>query len=167
LDLSELSASARPIVGTVYPIADLYRRLLKLVGTEVSDPGHTQDRLRGVALQQLAVPALGLGWYADAGQFPDVLCQVLELKLQTSATIDLGLVSPDDTSALEGLGHPLAHKDVRYGIVYAERLTVSTVRVTDVVVTTGESFFTEFRRFGGLVRNRKLQIRLPRGFFNV
>jgi hypothetical protein len=35
------------------------------------------------------------------------------------------------------------------------------------VTTTGESFFNEFRRFGGLVQNRKLQLRLPSGFFQA
>jgi hypothetical protein len=119
-----------------------------------------------VALQRLAIPALGIGWYADAGQFPDVLSQVLELKLQSSPTIDLGLVLPDDSSPAGAAGHGLLHQDVRYAIAYAERLG-STLRISEIVMATGADFFSEFQRFEGRVRNAKLQIRLPRGFFRA
>ncbi len=35
-----------------------------------------------------------------------------------------------------------------------------------VVLTTGANFFSFFRRFEGKVRNSKLQIPLPAGFFD-
>lgn len=167
LDLSRMSASDRPVPGAVFPIAALHKRLLTLIGNEVEDPGTTQERLRGVALQRLAVPALGLGWYADAGQFPDVLCQALELKLQTSPTIDLGLVAPDHAGIAQEVGDDLAHRDVRYAVAYAERIDTARIRIAHLVVTTGAGFFSEFQRFEGRVRNQKLQIRLPAAFFSV
>ena len=57
------------------------------------------------------------------------------------------------------------HKDVRYAVFYAT-MKGSKVHVNHVVLTTGKDFFTPFRRFGGLVANKKLQIPLPRDFFS-
>jgi hypothetical protein len=41
------------------------------------------------------------------------------------------------------------------------------VLLDEVVVTTGEAFFEQFRQFGGLKINRKLQIPLPDKFFDA
>ena len=110
--------------------------------------------------------ALGLDGFADQGQFPDVPCQALEVKLQTSPTIDLGLVSPDCDRAIGALGAEIQHRDVRYAVFYGEITPDSTVRITGLVLSTGADFFSEFRRFEGLTQNKKLQIPLPRGLFS-
>ena len=107
--------------------------------------------------------ALGLESSADTGSFPDLVEQLLELKLQTSSTIDLGLVSPDDATNLD-IVHGIRHSDVRYGVFYATPLA-GTVRIDHVVLTRGEDFFKFFQRFEGKVINAKLQIPLPRDFF--
>src|SRR5207244_13175760 len=127
--------------------------------------GLDQERYRGEALHRLACTIIGLGQYADRGQFPDILSQVLEVKLQTAPTIDLGLVSPDSSAPAELAGPGIRHCDVRYAVAYGERIELTRVRIRYVVVTTGADFFQEFRRFEGLVLNAKLQIRLPREFF--
>lgn len=92
---------------------------------------------------------------------------MLEIKLQTSPTIDLGLVEPTSPALLDSrkLGdfHP-RHCDTRYAIFYAVT-DGKTVTLSHVLVTTGEMFFTRFRKFGGKVINGKLQIPLPRDFF--
>jgi hypothetical protein len=145
------------------PIKKLYAGLLGLVGKRLPDPGTDQERNRGAGLHRTVCETLGLESYADAGSFPDVVEQLLELKLQTSPTIDLGLVSPDDSTTLD-IVPGIRHADVRYGVFYAT-LTAGKVRIDQVVVTRGEDFFKFFQRFEGKVINAKLQIPLPRDFF--
>ena len=43
-------------------------------------------------------------WSSDVCSSDLVLCQALEVKLQLSPTIDLGLVLPDSTAAAQELG---------------------------------------------------------------
>jgi hypothetical protein len=159
-----LSPLGPPKPGAVLSIAAIYRRLKGLEDEVFLDPGSTQERLRGVLLQQRVCQLLELGSYADAGQFPDIQSQALEVKLQLSPTVDLGLISPDSDTQAKELGSGLAYRDSRYAVAYAAR-EGERFRVHSVVVTTGADFFSEFRRFEGNVQNRKLQIRLPRDFF--
>jgi hypothetical protein len=101
--------------------------------------------------------------YHDSGQFPDVPDQLLEVKFQTSPTIDLGLVSPDSREPLaDQASH--RHCDVRYAVFYG-RVAGSKVQIDHLVVSTGEDFFKFFRRFEGKVVNKKIQIPLPKDFF--
>ncbi len=145
------------------PVRALYIKLHSLVGRRIANPGSDQERNRGAVLHEAVQRALGYGARVDTGQFPDVPDQLLELKLQTSPTIDLGLVSPDSTEPIEPV--PQArHCDVRYAVFYAKPGR-NEVRLDHVVVSTGERFFRFFRRFKGREVNRKLQIRLPHGFF--
>ena len=39
------------------------------------------------------------------------------------------------------------------------------LQIRHIVTSTGADFFSEFRPFGGLVQNKKLQLRLPIDFF--
>lgn len=165
--LQSTSAAARPEVGRVLTIGTIYDALASLVGSSIEDPGLLQDRNRGAALQRLVCEILEIGTYADAGRFPDILSQALEVKLQMSPTIDLGLVTPDSVELAEELGFDLRHCDVRYAVVYGESKSGLEIVVTAIVVTTGEAFFDEFQRFEGLVRNKKRQIRLPQGLFEA
>jgi hypothetical protein len=89
--------------------------------------------------------------------------QLLELKLQTSATIDLGLFLPDQTDPMADMP-ALRHCDIRYAVFYGS-LIAKGVLLQHVVLTTGEDFFQCFQRFEGKVLNKKLQIPLPHGFF--
>ncbi|MCI0626859.1 MAG: restriction endonuclease [Acidobacteria bacterium] len=149
--------------GRFLPIAALHDKLLKLVGKGLSDPGIDQERNRGAALHRAVCEVLGLGDYCDTGSFPDVMEQLLEVKLQTAATIDLGLVSPDDTSPLEFLP-PIRHCDVRYAVYYGT-IVGQEVLLDHLVLARGADFFSYFQRFEGRVVNTKLQIPLPRDFF--
>lgn len=163
--LQSLSPVAAPKRSATFSISGLVNRLGGLIGTTTSDPGLDQERNRGAELHRAVCGALGLGSYADHGQFPDIKCQALEVKLQTSPTIDLGLVSPDSEERIDGL-EPLRHCDMRYAVFYGENTDPETIMLTGLVVVTGADFFTEFRRFGGLVQNRKLQIPLPEYLFD-
>lgn len=163
--LSALSPTARPQPGLVLPIHAVADRLTQLVGVEITDPGLVQERNRGAALQRLACQALTLGPYAETGQFPDVLCQALEVKFQLSPTVDLGHVAPDSTALADHLGHGLRYCDARYAVVYGSRVSSARVRVDAVVVSTGADFFQAFQRFEGRVQNHKLQLSLPSDLF--
>ena len=94
--------------------------------------------------------------------------QLLEVKLQTAPTIDLGLVRPDSQDPLDVpkvLGKQLKHRNVRYVLFYANT-DGTTVTLTHIFLTTGEAFFTRFPQFQGKVLNKKLQIPLPADFFD-
>lgn len=156
-----------PRSGELRPILEIFDRLSPLVGQTFLDPGMDQERNRGAALHSLVCQALGYSRHEDTGQFPDVKHQLLEVKLQTSPTIDLGLIEPSSEDLLDvqklGATQP-RHCDTRYALFYATT-DGKTVTLTHLFVTTGEKFFTRFRKFGGKVINGKIQIPLPRDFF--
>lgn len=164
--LNEMSPTSPPERGKVLSIEALYRRLQPLVGRTLLNIGLDQERNRGAGLHAVVCELLDLDGYADFGQFPDVPNQVLEVKLQTAPTVDLGLVVPDSIEPSLGLREGLRHCDTRYLVVFGDRtLDGHEITVTAIVLTTGVDFFSEFRGFGGLVQNRKLQIPLPANFF--
>ena len=157
-----------PTAPHLMPIALVFDRLMVLVGHHFSDAGFDQERNRGAKLHEVVSKALGYPVHADNGQFPDVPEQLLEVKLQTSPTIDLGLVSPDSEELvsvpLVG-GVAVRHCDVRYA-VFRAKIENGLVVLSGLVVCTGESFFRRFPTFQGNVINRKRQIPLPADFFN-
>lgn len=156
-----------PRAGELLSIKSVFKRLSRLVGQSFADPGIVQERNRGAALHRLVCAALGYASYQDDGQFPDVRHQLLEVKLQTSQTIDLGLVRPNSTEPLDVpmiQGKQLRHCDVRYAIFYAH-IGHEYVHLTHLILTTGGAFFSRFTQFQGKVLNAKLQIPLPGNFF--
>ena len=110
-----------PSEKTLLPILEVHRRISELVGIEFADTGVDQERNRGAQLHQLICEAIGYQEYRDDGRFPDIRNQLIEVKLQTSPTIDLGLVRPDSAEVLD-IPHirdrPLHHCDVRYVIFH-------------------------------------------------
>ena len=145
------------------PIETLHKKLLKLLGKRLSDPGLDQERNRGAALHRAVCEVLRMPEYKDAGTFPDVMEQLLEVKLQTASTIDLGLVSPDDATPM-GFLPGVRHCDVRYAVFYGT-IAGAAVRLDHLVLARGADFFSFFQRFEGKIVNAKLQIPLPRDFF--
>jgi hypothetical protein len=158
-----------PAANQILPIEAIFQRLSALVGKEFADPGADQDRTRGAALHRLVCQALGYHSYQDDGQFPDVRHQLLEVKMQTSPTIDLGLITPESTQPLDVPmidGQQIRHCDVRYGIFHGT-VANGTVKLTHFFLTTGAAFFKRFPQFQGKVLNAKRQIPLPVGFFDT
>ncbi len=156
-----------PIGEFLFPIRVLYDQLCNLVGRKLPDSGIDQERNRGAELHRMICDFLGYRRYDDTGQFPDIRNQLLEIKLQTSVTIDLGLVLPDSTEFLDIppiMGRRIRHCDVRYAI-FAGVTDGEHVELSNLYVTTGEAFFTRFPQFQGNRINRKLQIPLPTDFF--
>lgn len=161
--LRALDPAQAPARGSTLTIRALFEELTTLVGH--SFPDCASDRLRGEAFHRAVCDRLGLGAFRDSGKFPDVTCQALEVKLQTSPTIDLGLVDPASAEPAITVSPHLSHRDCRFLIGYAT-IDAGLVTVDSVVVTTGAGFFGEFVRFGGLIKNKKLQIKLPDSLFS-
>lgn len=155
-----------PSAGQILPISEVYTRLSALIGQQFLDPGITQERNRGAGLHNLVCQALGYSSYADDGKFPDIKNQILEVKLHTSATIDLGVVAPNSEG---GIGFsvgstPIQHNDTRYAVFYATT-DHRHVTITNLVITTGADFFSRFQQFQGNVENTKIQMRIPDDFY--
>ena len=163
-----LNPSEDPDPSTLLPISEIFERLKPLIGTKFSDIGSDQERNRGAIIHEYASKVLGYLEHADNGQFPDIRNQLLEVKLQTSPTIDLGLVSPDsaellDTKEINGVS--VSHKDVRYAI-FGAKIVEGEIEITHFFLVNGAEFYSHFRQFQGKVLNKKLQIPLPLSFFN-
>ena len=149
-------------------IKEIYNLLLGMIGTSFADAGADQERNRGAALHRIVCEKLGYRDYLDNGQFPDLRHQLLEVKLQTSPTIDLGLVLPSSDSYIEGLavsGLPVRPCDVRYALFYGST-SGGIVTIENFYLSNGRDFFMRFPQFGGNVSNGKIQIPLPRSFFS-
>jgi len=159
----KVSADDQPQPGMVLDIQSVFSRLLPLVGRSYNDPGMTRERTRGEVLHREVCAALGLQ-YGDTGAFPDVLSQLLEVKFQLARTVDLGLELPTSSiplASVDGLASP---RDVRYAVFYGTRQE-GVFSVNNLVMSTGQDFFNEFRQFAGNVKNSKLQLRLPPEWF--
>lgn len=168
-DFYGTSPTDYPRAGQLLSIDEIFSRLLSLVGVSFPDTGRDQDRNRGAALHRLVCSKLGYSSYADDGRFPDVKHQLLEVKLQTSPTIDLGLVTPSSTEPLDmpRLGNvSVRHCDVRYAMFKA-RAEGKHILLEQLYLSTGADFFSRFPRFEGKVLNKKLQILLPSNLFDA
>lgn len=157
-----------PTPESLLPIAVIFERLKSLVGYQFADTGYDQERNRGTQLHRLICAELGYRDYRDDGRFPDIRNQLIEVKLQTSPTIDLGLILPNSQKPLDMTmieGHQIRPCDVRYALFYAATDGIA-VTLTHFILTTGEAFFAQFPQFQGKVLNKKLQIPLPKNFFD-
>ena len=168
-EIGKLSPVDDPIEGKLLPIKVIYEKLKPIVGSKFIDPGADQERNRGAELHRLVCQALGFSIYKDNGQFPDVRNQLLEVKLQTSPTVDLGLVSPDSTAPLDMekvSDTSIRHCDVRYSIFYGD-IKDGHVTITNLIVTNGKNFFGRLPKFEGKGLNKKIQIPLPKNYFDL
>lgn len=87
-----------PDESCLLPIREVFARVKKLLNLRIPDVGIDQERNRGATLHLLVCERLGYAEYQNGGSIPDVTHQLLEVKLQTAPTIDLGLVTPDSQS---------------------------------------------------------------------
>lgn len=157
-----------PSQDSLFGISELFQMLKGLIGTNFTSVGHDQERNRGGILHQKVCEQLGYKAYLDNGRFPDVRHQLLEVKLQSSPTIDLGLVTPDSEEPLDVpmFGNAqIRHCDVRYAIFCAS-VAGTKIQLDSLILTTGKDFFKRFKRFEGKVLNKKIQLPLPADFFS-
>jgi hypothetical protein len=165
-DLSKSSPVSIPVEKELLPINKIFERLKPLEGSFIEHIDFTQERNRGAELHKLICQKLGYHNYLDNGTYPDIRHQLLEIKLQTSPTIDLGLHSPDDNQVACAIPNKsfFSH-DIRYVIVDGKILN-GKVLIRHLYLVNGRDFSKQFPLFKGKVQNAKLQIPLPSNFFN-
>ena len=165
-DLSRTPPTDLPTPGALLPISEVYKRLIPLVGTTIRYLDALQDRNRGSELHAAICQKLGYPRYADKGSYPDIVHQLIEVKLQTSPTIDLGLHSPEDgLTVIRAPGQSFKSKDIRY-VIFDATANGEVIRLNNLYVANGRDFTSAFPLFKGKVQNKKLQIPLPKGFFD-
>ncbi len=109
---------------------------------------------------------LGYSMYEDDGSYPDIVNQLLEIKLQTSPTIDLGLHSPEDGEQIISIENTdFCSEDIRYAIFDGD-VDGNKVVLQNLYLVTGEDFTNYFPLFNGKGTNAKLQLPLPNDFFD-
>lgn len=149
------------------PISSIFSLLLPLVGTTLTYSGATQERNRGANLHEKICTLLGYKTFKDNGCFPDIPHQLIEVKLQTSPTIDLGQHAPTETLPLFKVNkRAICCNDIRYVIFDGKLSNEDTILLSNLYVVTGKDFSSVFRLFEGRKINKKRQIPLPSSFFD-
>lgn len=102
-----------PQAGKVFGIALVAETVSKHLLDMTIPPGATKNR--GQALEKVVARLLG---YTEleallAGGYPDILNQLLEVKIQDSPTVDLGLYSPQFEEILPAVPQ-VTTRDIRY-----------------------------------------------------
>ena len=165
-DLSAVNPNYYPSREQLLDIKEVYRRLMPMVGASIDYIDAVQERNRGAELHAMICEHLGYSIYKDDGSYPDIANQLLEIKLQTSPTIDLGLHSPEDGERIVTIGNTSFYsQDIRYAIFDGE-IRGSRVYLQNLYLVTGEDFSTYFPLFQGKETNAKLQLPLPVDFFD-
>ena len=163
-----LSPNDPPRSETLISINALYSTLKPLIGIRIRTENLVQERTTADDAHELVCRTLGYRTFQDDGQFPDIVNQLLEVKLQMSPTIDLGLHKPDDETStglfIEGTEIKICM--CRYLVLIAHRIDEKEVEIDDLFITSGDHFFDVFTLFGGKVQNAKLQIPLPSDFWD-
>ncbi len=165
LDLSQIEPCAPPCSGKLLPVQDIYDKLTPLVGQKVKHISATQERNRGAELHKLVCEKLGFSSYEDNGCYPDIRNQLVEIKLQTSRTIDLGLHSPQEDCILMNVaGQDVSCKDIRY-VIFGGEIRKGAVQLNRLYVVTGKDFPSKFSMVKS--KNSKRQLPLPSTFFDL
>jgi hypothetical protein len=166
INLLNKQPTSPPIIGELLPISKIYQKLKKLEGIIIQHLDALQERNRGAYLHKCICEKLGFSSYADKGTFPDIPNQLIEVKLQTSPTIDLGLHRPNSNEIIFSYsGKTLSIKDIRYVIMRGIKNDENII-IKNLFISTGDDFFKYFNMFGGNIKNAKLQIPLPQDFFD-
>lgn len=164
--LQEVNPNCFPQRDQLLRIHEIYRRLQPMVGSTIDYLDAVQERNRGAELHAMICEHLGYSVYEDDGTYPDIANQLLEIKLQTSPTIDLGLHSPEDGDAIVTIGNTaFCSEDIRYAIFDGE-VRGNRVLLKHLYLVTGEDFTNHFPLFRGRGTNAKIQIPLPYDFFD-
>lgn len=165
ITLERVDPNQFPRRNQLLRITEIYRRLLPMVGKSISYLDAVQERNRGAALHAMICDHLGYSYFDDDGSYPDIANQLLEIKLQTSPTIDLGLHSPEDGKAIAQIGDMIFYsQDIRYAI-FNGVVNGNWVELRNLYLVTGDDFTSYFPLFQGKGTNKKIQLPLPYDFF--
>lgn len=162
--LCSVNPNYHPSPNQLLPIIEIYKRLLPMVDLCIDYLNPLQERNRGAELHALICQHLGYSLYEDDGSYPDIVNQLLEIKLQTSPTIDLGLHSPEDRASIVTIGDTTFYSDdVRY-VIFDGSVEGHYIRLNRLYVVAGYEFTNHFPLFKG--KNAKIQLPLPTNFFD-
>ena len=122
-------------------------------------PGATKNR--GQTLEKIVAQLLGYT-VADellAGGYPDIMNQLLEVKIQDSATVDLGLYSPQFEEMLPKVP-TVTTRDVRYLIALMDS---DASRIAGLIICSGDALGQHFTYVTD--ESYKCQRSIPMEFF--
>ena len=164
--LVEVNPNNKPKQDQLMRISEVYAKLLPIVGKSINYIDAVQERNRGAELHKLICEHLGYSTYDDDGSYPDLANQLIEVKLQTSPTIDLGMHSPEDGKAIvTSSGKTFNSEDIRY-VIFDGEVNHDKILLKYLYLVSGKDFSEYFPLFKGKVTNAKLQIPLPPDFFD-
>lgn len=162
----ESTPNSAPQKNQLLRISEIYHRLSPIVGKSISYLDAVQERNRGAKLHAMICEYLGYSRYEDDGLYPDIANQLLEVKFQTSPTIDLGLHSPEDREIIATVDDTIFFsEDIRYAI-FDGKVIGNQVLLQNLYLVTGSDFTKYFPLFQGRGTNTKLQLPLPNNFFD-
>lgn len=147
-----------PSSNSLLSIDALFELFKEIIGIQIPNLGASQERNRAALLHKIVCEKLGYLNYADLGNFPDIPHQLLEVKLQTSPTVDLGLYLPNDNNKLRNIllgENSIKVFDIRYAIFYGT-LDADLITIKNFNLINGEHFFEYYNQFKG--KNSKIQI---------
>ena len=129
-----------------------------LLGLKIP-PGATKNR--GQTLERIVARLLGyaVGDGLMAGGYPDIMNQLLEVKTQDSATVDLGLYSPQYEETLPSIP-TVTTRDVRYLIALMES---GASRIAGLIICGGDALGKHFSYVAD--KSYKCQRSIPMDFF--
>ena len=164
--LVDVAPNSIPKKNQLLKIASVYSKLLPMVGKSIDYLDAVQERNRGAELHKMICEHLGYSNYEDDGSYPDLVNQLIEIKLQTSPTIDLGLHSPEDAAdVIVASGTTFKSEDIRY-VVFEGEVNHDKILLKYLYLVNGKDFTEAFPLFKGKGTNAKLQLPLPSNFFD-
>lgn len=162
--LIDVNPNFLPRRNQLLRISEIYKRLLPMVGKSINYINAVQERNRGAELHKMICDHLGYSIYEDDGTYPDIANQLLEIKLQTSPTIDLGLHSPEDSAYITTLSDTNIHsEDIRYAIFDGD-VQGNQILLKNLYLVSGHVFSDYFPICKG--KSSKIQLSLPSNFFD-
>lgn len=164
--LVDVAPNSIPKKNQLLRISAIYSKLLPMVGKSIDYLDAVQERNRGAELHKMICEHLGYSRYEDDGSYPDLVNQLIEVKLQTSPTIDLGLHSPEDgADVVIAAGTTFKSEDIRY-VVFEGEVNHDKILLKYLYLVNGKDFTDAFPLFKGKGTNAKLQLPLPSNFFD-
>ncbi len=156
------SLNCEPNPKFLITINELENLLKPILGIEIEPIG---EKLIGQKFQGIVAEKIGYtfeeGESIDSGQFPDMLHQLIETKIQISPTIDLGFHLPISKEPLNfnWNKNQITTRDIRYIIAIANKTDKDKVKINGIVITSGN----EFEKFFSLCEgtNFKVQMIIP------
>lgn len=165
-DISKFSPVDKPSSQSLINSRDILALVKPIIWLKFENAWLDQERNRAAELHSLVCKYLWYSNFKDNWQFPDILNQLLEVKLQTSPTIDLWKHCPNSKEKIMTIEDKnIYYEDVRYIIVYWTTKN-DMVEITNISIVSGVDFFSRFPQFQGNIVNKKIQLPLPKNFFS-